>query len=189
VISSTDASLGVAVAGGDVGGSEQSVSDYFGLNDLLTGNSASTIAVRGDILSGSTAFATATLDTGSTLAAGDQALTSSSSFVSSIESALEANQSFSASGGLAATTTTLAGYAADIVSSAATTASQASSRLDTVQSDYDSFSDAMSSATGVNVDEETSKMSDLEQQYSVSAQLLEALNAMFQALLDAAKAS
>ena len=64
-----------------------------------------------------------------------------------------------------------------------------SSKLDTVQSDYDSYSDAMSSATGVNVDEETSRMSDLEQQYSVSAQLLEALNAMFQALLDAAKAS
>lgn len=189
VISSTDSSLGVAVAGGSVGSDEQGVSDYFGLNDLLTGTSAADIRVRSDILSGDTAFATATLDTESALAAGDPALLASSTFVSAISSALEDDQNFSSAGALGATSTSFSSYAADIVALAATSASAATSELETAQTDYESYADAMSSATGVNVDEETARLSELEQQYSTTAQLLEVLNEMFNALLEAAQSA
>ena len=54
---------------------------------------------------------------------------------------------------------------------------------------YDSASDALTSLTGVNIDEETARLSTLEQEYQTAAQLLEALNAMFDALLSAANSA
>jgi flagellar hook-associated protein 1 len=186
VITSTDGD-GVALADIDseIGGS--GVSDYFGLNDLLTGTSASTIRVRSDILDGTTAIATATLDTSSTLTAGSRALTVDASVVQALEDLLSDDRTFAASGSLGATSTSFAGYAARIVSALATGASTAASTLERRQSAYDSASDALTSETGVNVDEETARLSELEQQYSTAAQLLSVLNDMFDALLAAVK--
>lgn len=190
VISSSDTTLGVAVAdtGGSVGSSGQGFSDFFGLNDLMTGVGAADIGVRADLLSGATGLATATLSTDAGVAAGDTVISSSSAFVATLQAALENDISFDASGDVAAMTTTLAGYAASVVSAVATNATQATTSLDTTQTIYDSYSDAMTSATGVNVDEETARMSELEQQYSTAAQLLAVLSAMYDALLAAAKA-
>lgn len=186
VVTSTD---GKGIALGDIdsaiGG--KGVSDYFGLNDLLTGTDASTIRVRGDILSGSTGLATAVLDTSSTLAAGSRALTNSSSAVQAIADLFSDDQGFAASGGLGATSSSFSSYAARIVSAVATDASTAASGLERRQSNYDAASDALSSETGVNVDEETARLSELQQQYSTAAQLLSVLNDMFDALLEAAK--
>ena len=100
---------------------------------------------------------------------------------------LSDEQGFAASGGLGATSTSFAGYAARIVAAAATHASTASGTLERRQSAYDVASDALTPETGVNVDEETARLSELEQQYSTAAQLLSVLNDMFDALLAAAK--
>jgi flagellar hook-associated protein 1 FlgK len=186
VISSTDGS-GVAIGDVDSAIGGKGVSDYFGLNDLLTGSDASTIRVRSDILSGATALATATLDTSSTLSAGSRALTNSSTTVQALADLLTGDRSFAAAGGLGATSGSFAGYAARIVSAVATDASSAASALERRQSTYDAASDALTSETGVNVDEETARLSELEQQYSTAAQLLSVLNDMFDALLAAAK--
>jgi len=186
VVTSTDGN-GVALGDIDSAIGGKGVSDYFGLNDLLTGTSASTIRVRSDILDGNARLATATLDTSSTLASGSRALTNSSSAVQAIADLLSDEQGFAASGGLGATSTSFAGYAARIVAAAATDASTASGTLERRQSAYDVASDALTSETGVNVDEETARLSELEQQYSTAAQLLSVLNDMFDALLAAAK--
>lgn len=188
VITSSDG-YGVAVADIDstLGSSDQGFSDYFGLNDLLTGTGAATIKVRSDILSGTSSFSTAVLSTDEDLATGDIVLSASSAFAQSLESVLSDDQAFEASGGLRAQTTSFAEYGAAIVAKVATTASSASSALETRQSDYDTSSDALSSVTGVNVDEETAALNELEQQYSTAAQLLSILNDMFDALLAAVK--
>lgn len=186
VISSTDGS-GVAIADIDSAISGSGVSDYFGLNDLLTGTSASTIRVRSKILNGTDSLATATLDTSSTVSAGGRALTNSASSVQALADLLSGETSFAASGGLGATSASFSSYAARIVSAVATDASSAASALERRQSAYDAASDALTSETGVNVDEETARLSDLEQQYSTAAQLLSVLNDMFEALLAAAK--
>lgn len=186
VIGSTDGS-GVAIADIDSAISGSGISDYFGLNDLLTGTSASTIRVRSDILNGTASLATATLDTSSTISAGGRALTNSASSVQAIADLLSGETSFAASGGLGATSASFSSYAARIVSAVATDASSAASALERRQSAYDAASDALTSETGVNVDEETARLSDLEQQYSTAAQLLSVLNDMFEALLAAAK--
>ena len=178
---------GVAIADIDsvLGSADQGFSDYFGLNDLLTGSSASTIRVRSDLLSGETALATATLGTDANPVVGDIVVSASSSFVQSLETVLSADHDFTAAGGIAATTGSFAGYAASVVSNVATLASSAASQLETQQFNHDTASDALTSLTGVNIDEETARLSELEQQYSTAAQLLEVLNAMFDALLSA----
>jgi flagellar hook-associated protein 1 FlgK len=100
-------------------------------------------------------------------------------------------------GGSASMAQTLADALADadltstasvIVSDAATAASAATSALERQQSAYDAASDALTSITGVNVDEETARLSEFEQLYSAAAQLLQVLNDMFDALLSAARA-
>jgi len=186
VITSSDGN-GVALADIDSAIGGKGVSDYFGLNDLLTGTDASTIRVRSDILSGKAALATATLDTTSTLTAGTRALTNSASAVQAITDLFSGERSYAASGGLGATSASFSGYAARIVSAVATDASTAAKALERRQSTYDSASDALTSETGVNVDEETARLSELEQQYSTAAQLLSVLNDMFEALLAAAR--
>ena len=72
VITSTSGD-GLAVADIDstLGSSDQGFSDYFGLNDLLTGTSAANIKVRSDILSGTSSFSTAVLSTDDDIATGD----------------------------------------------------------------------------------------------------------------------
>jgi flagellar hook-associated protein 1 FlgK len=82
----------------------------------------------------------------------------------------------------------LTSTASVIVSDAATAASAATSALERQQSAYDAASDALTSITGVNVDEETARLSEFEQLYSAAAQLLQVLNDMFDALLSAARA-
>lgn len=186
VITSTNGD-GVAVADIDSSMSGQGFSDYFGLNDLLTGTDAGSIKVRSEILAGTTAFATATLDTSGTPAVGDTVLNHSGTFVQSLETAMADDSSYAATGGIRAASTDLAGYAALIVSDAATRASTAASKLETKQSAYDTASDALTSLTGVNVDEESAALNELEQYYSSAAQILEVLNAMFDALLSAVR--
>jgi flagellar hook-associated protein 1 FlgK len=186
VIGSTDGS-GVAIADIDSAIGEVGVSDYFGLNDMLAGSDASTIRVRSDLLAGTASLAIATLDTSSTLAAGSRALTNSSSAVQAIADLLADERGFAASGRLGASSASFSGYAAHIVSAVASDASSASNALERRQSAYDAASDALTAQTGVNVDEETARLSELEQQYSVAAQLLSVLNEMFEALLAAAR--
>lgn len=186
VISSTDGS-GVALADIDSSVAGSGFSDYFGLNDLLVGTDASSIRVRSDILAGTTAFATATLSTTGTPSAGDAVLNHSGTFVQSLETAMAADSAYAATGIIRATATDLAGYAALIVSDAASKASSAATALEARQSTYDTAYDALTAQSGVNVDEESARLSELEQYYSSAAQILEVLNAMFDALLSAAR--
>jgi flagellar hook-associated protein 1 FlgK len=186
VITSTDGN-GIAIADIDSSVDSAGFSYYFGLNDLLVGSDAGSIRVRSDILAGTTAFATATLDTSGTPDVGDAVLNHSGTFVQSLETAMAADSSYAATGGIRASSTDLAGYAALIVSDAASKASSAATALETKQSTYDTASDALTSSTGVNVDEESARLSELEQYYSAAAQLLDTLNAMFDALLSAAR--
>jgi flagellar hook-associated protein 1 FlgK len=188
IISTTS---GVAIADMDVaiGANAQGLSDYFGLNDLVTGTGAATIAVRRDILATPGLLAVATLSTASDLAAGDVVLTGGSALVQQAGSALSGAHGFDAAGGLQAMTTSFADYAAEIVSGIATDAAQASSTLTNRETAYQTLSDAISSQSGVNVDEETARLAELEQQYSIAAQLLTTLNSMFEALLEAARSA
>ncbi|WP_376987017.1 flagellar basal body rod C-terminal domain-containing protein [Bosea sp. R86505] len=68
----------------------------------------------------------------------------------------------------------------------AAAAESSTTALETGESAQQSLADSLASLSGVNLDEETAKLSELEQQYAVAAQLLETLNTMFDTLLQVA---
>ncbi|ACK49026.1 flagellar hook-associated protein FlgK [Methylocella silvestris BL2] len=95
---------------------------------------------------------------------------------------LSATQSFSSSGSLT-TSASVGGYAAASVSWLEAQRSAASSRSSYQGALLSTASTALSNATGVNINDEMSKMLDLEQSYAASAKLLSSINDMFNALL------
>jgi flagellar hook-associated protein 1 FlgK len=188
VISSSDTSKGVAIneMTSSVGTGGQGLSDYLGLNDLLTATGASDIAVRSDILSNSGLLQVSTLDSSSSLTSGKQVLSSGSKTVTNnLYSALTASASFAAVGGMGSSTGSFADYASNIVSNVASKSAQATTDYTAKQTAQSTFSSAMSSQSGVNLDEETARVSTLQSQYSAASELLQAIDKMFTALLTA----
>ena len=169
-----------------VGSSNQGFSDYFGLNDLVTGTSASDIAVRSDLLDGTAALPTATLDSSATPTIGSSVLSSgSATVVNALSSALTGSTSFAAAGGLAATTGSFADYAAAIVANVASNASQASATFTAKQTAQSTYANSLSSESGVNLDEETARLSSLQNEYSAASELIQVVDTMFNSLITA----
>jgi flagellar hook-associated protein 1 FlgK len=186
VISADAATNGVAIADidGVAGDADQGLSDYLGLNDLLTGSDASTIAVRSSLLATPGLLATSALAVESSPAVGDTVVSIGESGVAqALATALSGDQDFAAAGSLKAASGSFADYAARIIAGVAATAQSSATALETSDSAQQSLADSLSSQSGVNLDEETAKLSELEQQYAVAAQLLETLNTMFDTLL------
>ncbi|MGE4278402.1 MAG: flagellar hook-associated protein FlgK [Magnetospirillum sp.] len=160
VIETTDSTTGVALSGGTIGG--ESVSSYFGMNDLFTGTGAENIYVRSDISADPSLLSVASVsDDGLSLSAG--ALSQSMADVISTDKA--------------------AALVADVGSWADAADSNATSKETTLTALTDSFS----SRYGVNIDEETARISELENAYQASAQVLSAIQEMFDALLQAVR--
>lgn len=173
-----------------VGSGGQGFSDYFGLNDLLTGSGAGSLAVRSDILSGSASLPTATLDASTSLTAGSQVLSAgSATLTNALHGALTGSTDFAAAGGLGATTGSFTDYASSIVANVATKASAASSAYDIKQTTQSTYANSLSSETGVNLDEESARLSALQNKYSAATQLITTINAMYQALLTAVQSA
>ncbi|MEH2471058.1 flagellar hook-associated protein 1 FlgK [Nitrobacteraceae bacterium AZCC 2161] len=192
VIASTGSSTGVSIneMTSSVGSSGQSLSDWLGLNDLVTATGASDFAVRSDILSNSGLLAVVTLDSSSSLTSGGQVLSAgSTTMVNNLYTALTGSTSFSAVGGLGASTGSFADYAASIVSNVASKASQASSDYTAKETTQSTFVSAMSSQSGVNLDEETARISTLQTQYSAASQLIQVINEMFSSLMAAVQSA
>lgn len=186
VIAADDAQTGIAIADIDsaVGDADQGLSDYLGLNDLLSGADAATIAVRSDLLATPGLLATSTLSVEANPAVGDVVVSiGAGSIAQALDAALTTKHSFAAAGNLKASSTSFADYAAKIVSGIAATAESSATKLETSRSARQSLADSLSSQSGVNLDEETAKLSELEQQYAMAAQLLQTLNSMFDTLL------
>ncbi|ABD05479.1 Flagellar hook-associated protein [Rhodopseudomonas palustris HaA2] len=188
VISATGSGNGVAIneMTGAVGADGAGLSDYFGLNDLVTGTGASNFAVRSDILANSGLFQVTTLDDSATLTTGSKVLTAGSSdVVDGLYSALTESRSFGASGGLGSTTGSFADYAADIVSNVASKATSAATTYTAKSTTQSSLANALTSQSGVNLDEETAKISSLQNQYTAASQLIQVINEMFSSLMTA----
>lgn len=191
-ITATGSGNGIAIneMTSSVGGSSEGFSDYFGLNDLVTGTSASDVAVNSSILSGTDELQLATLDSSSSLTVGSAVLTSgSATVVNAFYSALTASRAFSSTGGLAATTGSFADYASTIVADVASKASQASTNYTAKETAQSTYANSLSSQSGVNLDEESANLSTLQNQYSAASALISAINTMFSALMTAVQSS
>lgn len=188
VIAATGSGNGVSIneMTSKVGSSGVGLSDALGLNDLVTGTGASNIAVRSDILANSGLLAVSTLDSSSSLTTGSKVLTSGSTTVAdNLYSALTASNSYGAAGGLGSTSGSFSDYAAAVVSNVASKATQASTTYTSKETTQSTFSSALSSESGVNLDEESARLSTLQNQYSAASELIKTINAMFSSLLTA----
>ncbi len=191
-ITATGSGNGVAIneMTSSVGGSGEGFSEYFGLNDLVTGTSASDIAVNSKILSGTNELQLATLDSSSSLTVGSTVLSSgSATVVNAFYDALTESRTFSATGGLAATTGSLADYASAVVSDVASKSSQASTNYTAKETAQSTYAESLSSQSGVNLDEESAKLSTLQNKYSAASALIQAINSMYSALLSAVQST
>lgn len=170
VLSASSSSNGVAVAGGTVG--SENFSGYFGLNDVLVGDTAGSISVKSDLAADTSRFPTGTMSTSGTLATGDKAVTSgSSTLATSMADAMR--------------TADLSSAAGDIVTAVGTTLTSAKSQASSTETSLSTLTDRFSSNYGVNVDEETATITELQNSYAASAQVLSAVKAMFDDLLNA----
>jgi flagellar hook-associated protein 1 FlgK len=188
VIATTSSSSGVSIGTmtGSIGSGGVGLSDWLGLNDVVTATGASNFAVRSDILSNSGLLAGSSLDSASALTVGSTVLSAGSATVADkIYTALVGSTSFAAVGGIGATNGSFAEYAAAIVSDVASKASDASTDYTAKQTTQSTFSNAIASQSGVNLDEETARISTLQSQYTAASQLIQAINEMFAALMTA----
>jgi flagellar hook-associated protein 1 len=191
-ISATGSGNGIAIneMTSSVGSGGEGFSDYFGLNDLVTATGASDFAVRSSLLGGSAALPTATLNSSATLSVGSQVLSSgSATVVNALHDTLTGSTGFAAAGGLGATTSSFADYAASIVSNAATKATQASATYSAKQTAQSTYASSLSSQSGVNIDEETARLSSLQNKYSAASELIQVINTMFSSLMTAVQST
>ena len=189
-ISATSSSNGIAINDmtSSVGGG--GFSEYFGMNDLVTGTGAANFAVDSSILSGAAGLPTGTLDNSATLTTGSQVLTSgSATIINQLYDKLTGSTSFSSAGGLSATTGSFADYAAAIVANVASKATQASSNYTAKSTAQASYASSLSSQSGVNIDEETARVSSLQKKYAAASQLISVVNSMFSSLLTAVQST
>lgn len=187
-IAATGSGDGVAIneMTSSVGSAGAGFSDYFGLNDLVTETGASDFAVRSDLLDGSAALPTATLDASATLTVGNSVLSSgSATMVNALHDTLTGTTNFAAAGGLGATTSSFADYAASIVSNVAAKATQATATYTAKQTAQSTYASSLSSQSGVNLDEESARLSSLQNKYSAASELIQVINTMFSALTTA----
>jgi flagellar hook-associated protein 1 FlgK len=188
VISADDSSNGVAIneMTSSVGTDGQGLSDWLGLNDLVSCTGASDFSVRADILDDTSLLSIATLDSSSTLTVGDSVISDgTSSIVSALYDAFVDTASFDAAGGLGTSTATFASYAASIVSEIASQASSAETAYSSKETVQATLADTLSSESGVNVDEETALLTELQNMYAAAAQVITVINEMYDTLLDA----
>ena len=158
VVATTDSTTGVALSGGSIGG--ETVSAHFGMNDLLSGDGAEDLYIRADIAADPSLLAVATL--------GDDGLSLSGGALSqAMADAIDTDA------------------AADLVAEVAAQATAAASAATAKQTTLTTLTDTFSSRYGVNIDEETARVSELENAYSASAQVLSAIQEMFDSLLNA----
>jgi len=181
-LTADNASNGVALSGGSVSSLDgsalspaRSLSSALGLNDLLSGSGAETIAVRSDILSSPALLASSTLSTtAAALTAGGVAVSSGTG-----TQAQAMADAINAAG--------LADKAGDVVSGASTRLTNAKEEASSQQTTLSTLTASFSSKYGVNVDEETATISALENSYSASAQVISTAKSMFDALLQAVR--
>jgi len=171
-----------------VGAGADSFGMYFGFSNVFTKVGAEYIEVCDYLKSSPESLASSLLDNDPALAVGDTGLVAGNgSAVTAVSAALTGNVSFSAAGGFSAQSTSLSNYANKIVAHVANASENANKESDTAKNLYEGLKTTMENATGVNIDEETAKMVELESQYGASAVILSKLQELFDTLINAVR--
>ena len=154
----------------------------FGLDPAARNAAIAGLGVRSDIVANSSRLQTSAIDL--TAKAGTPVLASGdTSAADAFATAGQASVAFDAAGGAAASTSTLSGYASNLGGAIATKASNADTAATNASSIATETASRLSSAEGVNVDQEMISLTTYQQAYSASARLISATQDMFTALM------
>ncbi len=157
---------------------------YFGLNDLVvpTGRRPTDLAVRDDIIADSQRLANVRLDRGGPVptvgGAGDKR------GLQALARGLDQEIGHADRGGLPAGSKTVSGYLSDLASLVAARSAQAAQHEAADRAMVEDLSFRQGSISGVNLDEEMSRLVLYQQAYSVSARLISITNELFGELVD-----
>jgi len=188
VITSDNSDYGIALNQMDssLGSGAKTFSSYFGINTLFDGKNASDIHISDTLVSDYTSLATGALSNSATLAVGDKGITSGNvDALTDLISVLSSNVSFAAAGDFNAQTTTVSNYISGFLSHVANAADNASNKSDSAQSTYETTKSTLENATGVNIDEETIKITEYQNQYEAAATIVSTIQDLFSTLLEA----
>lgn len=168
----------------DIGG--ESFSSYFGLNDLFTGTGAADLYVAEDLRDNPDYLGTAQLsDTASSgeagIAAGDGSL------AEEMQDAFSSNMSFAAAGGFSAGSFSLSSYANKITAAIASQADQADGEYSSVSAVYAQTKTSLQNLSGVNIDEEMTRIVELQSKYEAAATLVATIQDLFSELIAAVR--
>jgi flagellar hook-associated protein 1 FlgK len=190
VVASTLPNTGVAIAAmtSDVGPNNQNFSHYFGLNDMFIGLGAETLNISSHLLNNNDFLPTGAFSDSLTLAAGDRGVArGDGSIANAAAELMSSNVNFSAAGNFSAQSNTLTRYMESIISNAASRAKIAQNEADTVNTIYSQTKNYLMNKTGVNIDEETARMVDLQSKYQAAASVIATIKTCFDALLAAVR--
>lgn len=190
VIASTLANTGVSINNmtSNVTPANVGFQSYFGLNDLFIGTSAEDINIAQYLQQSSTYLAVGSLSNSATLAAGDSAVAlGDGSIALALSNRLDASVSFAAAGNFSAQSNSLKSYIEAFVADAANTARIAENEANTAELTFRETSDLLQNKTGVNIDEETARLLELQNKYQASARLIQTIRELFQTLIDAVR--
>ena len=159
-----------------------SISQLFGIGGAARNAAASGYSVRSDIAGDPALLQTSAVTLGATsgtsvLAAGD------SSGADAFATAGQTSIAFAAAGEAAAITTTLSGYASNLSGDIASKASAADTAATSASAVATETQTRLSSAEGVNVDQEMISLTTYQQAYNASARLIQATSSMFTTLM------
>ncbi len=163
-------------------------SHYFGLNDFLVGSTVGglsrNITVRSDIVADPQLLARGELTEGALVSGGTAITVGDASVVTRMANKFNENVSFAAAGGLPASSTTLSGYGAAILSDNATRSADADENRDFRQTVLSDVEHKAASESGVNMDEELANLILYQNAYGASARVITTLSEVMKTLID-----
>lgn len=190
VITADDPDHGISIneLDSDVGADNRGFSHFLGLNNMFTGNGAEDITVAQYLLDDSDVLALGQLDGSAGLAVGDIGITiGDTRVIQGISTALDASVAFSAAGDFSAQSVSLRVYAESVMSRAALKGSSADDAASSAEILYQQGADFMNNVSGVNVDEETAILLELESHYQASAQVIAVIKGLLEDLINAVR--
>lgn len=185
VIDSNGVRLRIIDGEGDHISLSGTIATALNLRENVIGGSAS-IGVQPDILDDPSLLASGDIpDLATAIGAGDIVVGSADGSTAQVIGQMFAQTtSFTASGQLPPLTVTLTEYATEILSLNAVQASRAESEYEFEQTLLDQIAFRNGAISGVNVDEELTKLIQLENSYAASSRLITVANDMFDQLLN-----
>lgn len=176
--------ISTATAGAGIiwGNDADNVMGKIGMNNFFTGQDATDMGIRADILSEPLNLATARMrDADGGLSFNDNRN------ITTMAEMIDGSFSFDSAGSLSPQNNNMQGYFNTIVSNLAVRLQDNTQRQDFSETIMNDLTDRHTGVTGVNLDEELNKLLIFQRSYQASARMISSINELFDTLFDAVR--